>query len=53
VILGEWKAASSKTIRTLKYSVLITIVGIAVLMSSVAVPSANQKLADYIYKGTY
>jgi hypothetical protein len=41
VILGEWKAASSETIRTLKYSVLITVVGIAVLMSSVAVPTNN------------
>jgi len=41
VTLGEWKAASIETIRTLKYSVLITVVGIAVLMSSVAVPTKN------------
>jgi len=39
VILGEWKVASSKTVSMLKYSILTTVVGIAVLMSSVAVPA--------------
>ena len=38
VFLGEWKAASDKTLRTLKCSILTTVVGIGVLMSSVAVP---------------
>lgn len=39
VFLGEWKAASNDTIRTLKYSIFTTVVGIAVLMCSVAVPT--------------
>ena len=37
VILGEWKAASEGTIRTLKCSILTTVVGIGVLMASLAV----------------
>jgi hypothetical protein len=39
VFLGEWKAASKETIRTLKGSILTTVVGIGVLMTSVAVPT--------------
>ncbi len=39
VILGEWKLASDETIRTLKCSVITTVVGIGVLMSSVGLPS--------------
>ena len=37
VFLGEWKAASEDTIRTLKLSLGTSVVGIAILMSSVAV----------------
>lgn len=36
VFLGEWKAASEDTIRTLKLSLGTSVVGIAILMSSVA-----------------
>lgn len=36
VFLGEWKSASEDTIRTLKLSLGTSVVGIAILMSSVA-----------------
>uniref|UniRef100_A0A7S2XJM1 Uncharacterized protein n=1 Tax=Attheya septentrionalis TaxID=420275 RepID=A0A7S2XJM1_9STRA len=39
MFLGEWKAASSDTIRTLMQSICVTLFGMAVLMSSVAVPT--------------
>jgi hypothetical protein len=42
VILGEWNMASRKTILMLKYSIATTMVGITVLMSSVAVPAAKE-----------
>ena len=42
VILGEWNVASRKTILMLKYSIATTMVGITVLMSSVAVPAAKE-----------
>jgi hypothetical protein len=41
MFLGEWKAASSDTIRTLMYSIGVTLFGIVVLMTSVAVPTST------------
>lgn len=38
IFLGEWKVASKSTMRTLKCSLLTTVVGIAILMSTVAIP---------------
>lgn len=37
--LGEWKDASQKTVRTFAYSLGVTIIGLLVLMCSVAVPT--------------
>lgn len=37
--LGEWKAASQKTVRTFAYSLVVTVIGLLVLMCSVAVPT--------------
>ena len=41
-ILGEWKVACDKTIRTFVCSVATTMVGLLVLMCSIAVPTTNQ-----------
>ncbi len=37
VFLGEWKSASEATITILKYSLGAKIIGIAILMSSIAI----------------
>jgi len=40
VYLGEWKAASKNTLRILKFSLVLTVFGLGVLMSSVALPTS-------------
>lgn len=41
VYLGEWKLASKETISTLKKSIVTTLIGIFILMCSVAAPTEN------------
>lgn len=41
VFLGEWKVASKETINTLQKSITVSLIGIAILMASTAVPTKS------------